>query len=192
MRNFIVELPQRGGQTRRADTLVIVAGDNVTEDEIKSLAKARFGSSGGSDAAWQEATVTEVMNALDCLGITFNVTLTDNNDPDSVISVTYTGVEGDDSDIVGDELATMLNATAISNASYVDNVLTIVDAADNMGDWVITATAVSNSESIYFEDAGTTMPVMMFGLTDAGAEDDARTVNIGYPPAIVVTANKVW
>jgi hypothetical protein len=138
---YLVTLPATSGQTRYGDvdTVVVYANDATN---AKLLAKAKYGA--GDDAAWDAATVTELVVGADLEGWVFRVVATDPADDSVVVDVEVTGAAADQIDDIGDALVVALDATDAIAASAYDsgtNVLTVAEIADGIGDHILTCFA---------------------------------------------------
>lgn len=175
---FLVVLdPEEGGHVLndKKDAVVCWAEDAA---QAKGIAKASMVND--SNASWDNATATALVTGTELEGWVFTITLRDPLTPFTELSVSVTGANGNAVDDIGAALVTALNATVIDAAAYVagTNTLTIVDVADGMGDWVITANAyppTALGSSGLFPDNAVAIPSVFGAITAAGAAGIART-----------------
>lgn len=172
---YLIELLEKGGQTKIVNQVVVMAPDAAT---ARAICKALYSADGGT-VVWDDATVTALTDPDNWEGYTFNVHLVDNNTPFTILNVNYVGLAAATLDDIGAGLAVALNATAIDGAAYdaATNTLTIVETTDDRGDWVITvamtppATAIAGTAEALATASG-----CFNSLTAAGAHGIARTV----------------
>lgn len=152
------------------DSHVVFAAD---ASGAREAVAARYGDD--SNAFWNDTNavnVTELVADADLEGWTFAIKLYNTTDRLPAEQVSVVGGASDAPDDIGAALVTALNNTgSIANASYdtATNTLTVAGAADGIGDWSFTITAVP--------PWGETTVNSIFGtLTDEGASGDALTV----------------
>jgi hypothetical protein len=180
---FLVSLPLKCGMTLKGDNdSVIVWAEDAAM--AKSLASAAMAGDVPA-AAWSDATATALVTGTELEGWVFTINLTDNNDPTSVISVSYTGANSSTVDTAGAALVTALNATAINGAAYnsTSNVLTIVETTDGMGDWLIECIAkppgsAYSTSLLGFGETDRGVSGIFTSLDAVGASGAARTVTL--------------
>lgn len=142
----VTKLGSAVGQSYGGSDGMIVFAEDATD--AKAICKAQH-AGGDSDAAWDGATVTELVEKADLEGFVFNILIEDG--ATIVSDNTYTGIAADEIDELGDAMVLVLNATAeIAAASYNDttNLLTIAAIGDGIGDHTVTLSIKKNGIAI--------------------------------------------
>lgn len=160
---YLVSLKRPTGLTLEggADKMVVFAADAA---DARAVCAGHFH---GADAAWAEATATEIAEPADLddggtWGLTIQIL-----DSDPVVDET---VEGTDLASMYADMVIALNATGIIAGAAYDagtDVLTVAAAGDNLGDKQVVAKVTYN---------GVEVPGLLGAVTDEGAAAAALTV----------------
>lgn len=149
------------------DSMIVTAESAA---DAKLVAKARV--TLPSDAAWANATVTEIVDAADLEGwrAKINISLAGS----TVEEVEVTAASGDDFDDIGGDLVTALNATAsIAGAAYSTPNLKIAETTDGIGDHTVTLYFLPPTT---WDDPTINFASFYGTLVHEGASGDALTV----------------
>lgn len=154
------------------DAAVVTAKDLATAQKLVQASVPN-----GNSASWQaSATYTDITAVADLRGWTFAVAV----NTSTATAVTYTGITADTYATAAAALVLLLNAagTGITHAAYATNVLTLVGAADNLGNKIATLTV--------------TPPASLFPSTYTWAEADmVGTVTVAGTSTQALTATFV-
>lgn len=168
------------GQSYGGSDGMTVFAENAAD--AKSIAKAQH-AGGDSDVAWDGATVTEMVEAVDLLDFVFNILIEDG--ATIVSDNTHVGIASDEIDDLAAAMVILLNATAeIANASYNSstNILTVATGSggDDIGDHTITVTVKKNGQAI---------AALVGAIVHEQTSTDVLTVQLGTD---AVAMPRVW
>lgn len=173
---YSVTLLSKGGQTlpSGANGMLVFAASSAA---AIAMAKARH--TGDSNAAWADATATEIAVGADMTGFRLRVVIPPAGEAAEIEEV-ITGGAGNDLDDMATNMATALNLNdAIANAAYNDslNILTVAGAGDSLGDRILMVEFLA-PESMEGADAAP-IPGFVGTITDEGASSVALSVALG-------------
>lgn len=133
---YIVSLPDGVSHGNKNSDVVVFA-----EDATYARDAAKAGYSQGSNSAWDQATVSEIVAGSDYLGWSLRVRIEHAADLNFPCDFTVVGIASDTIDLLGAAMVTALNAHQdIAAAAYdgITNILTCAAVGDNLGDGTLT------------------------------------------------------
>jgi hypothetical protein len=167
---FLLSVPANQSYGNRNRDVVVFA-----EDEANAIEFAKAAYNAGTDAVWDNATATELVDADDFLGWSIRVTISTADDLATDVDVTHVGIALDAVDDVGDALVILINANADIGAAAYDgltNILTCAAIGDNIGEAIVTMTWTPpgvNRQAI---------PSYTGAITDGGVQAAALTIQL--------------
>lgn len=185
---FLVQIPAEFvGRTlvNGADAFVVFAQDDI---DAKAVAESRV--DGDANAAWQSATVTEIVAGADLENWRFRVAVLDSS---PVVDETVVGAAAATIDTLCADMVIALNATSvIAGAAYVaaSNTLTVAETTDTLGDKTLLVEMLPPASFA----GSVAIPGFVGAITDQGAAGAALTVAMAADAHIVpniLTANAV-
>ena len=161
---FIVQIDEDSPTARFNGTNTMVVFANSSAD-ARAIAKAKFG--GDADPAWDDAQVTEVVQATDAEGFRLRVAILDSS---PIVDVSVLGGPADQIDDLGLAMAAQLNLEPIiGGAVYTvgTNVLIVAagSGADDLGDRTLVVELLAPSSNV-------AIPGGVVSITDQGASTD--------------------